>query len=218
MTIKVDKNTVIVFDLDDTLYNELDYLRSAYRLIAGKVDPEKPAELFLRMFAMYRNKENVFEFLEKEYGADIGELLHIYRTHSPDIELKPGVLNIIESIRQKGGKTAIITDGRSITQRNKVKALGLEALMDEFIISEETGTEKPHPQNFELVQNKLEGTVYYYIGDNLKKDFISPNSLGWKTIALIDRGLNIHSGNHLYLKEENKPQAYIFGFKELEIQ
>lgn len=35
--------------------------------------------------------------------------------------------------------------------------------------------------------------MFYYIGDNLRKDFVAPNKLGWQTICLLDNGENIHS-------------------------
>lgn len=34
---------------------------------------------------------------------------------------------------------------------------------------------------------------FIYVGDNVKKDFITPNALGWKTICIKDDGRNIHS-------------------------
>ena len=50
MTISINKNTVIAFDLDDTLYNEIEYLKSAYRLIAKNLDSDNSIELYAFMF------------------------------------------------------------------------------------------------------------------------------------------------------------------------
>ena len=34
----IDNNICVIFDLDDTLYKEIDYLKSAYREIASLVE------------------------------------------------------------------------------------------------------------------------------------------------------------------------------------
>ena len=38
MDIQINKNVVVVFDLDDTLYNELDYLKSAFIDLSKQLD------------------------------------------------------------------------------------------------------------------------------------------------------------------------------------
>ena len=83
MDIKVDKNTVIVFDLDDTLYNEMEYLRSAYAEIAKALQPDDWQSLFSRMYSLFRSKEDVFEFVASKYGVEKTTLLKQYRQASP---------------------------------------------------------------------------------------------------------------------------------------
>ena len=77
---------VVVFDLDDTLYKEIDYLRSAYWEIAlwiesffGKKD------IFLFMLECYNQGKDVFGSLNLCYGLDIpiDIYLYKYRTHIP---------------------------------------------------------------------------------------------------------------------------------------
>ena len=84
MDIKVDHNTVIVFDLDDTLYNELDYLKSAYKAIALFLDPSDWKLLYSKMFSLYRSKINVFEFVANAYNTEIQILIELYRDHLPE--------------------------------------------------------------------------------------------------------------------------------------
>ncbi|MBM1106755.1 HAD family hydrolase [Aurantibacter crassamenti] len=214
MDIKIDSKTVIVFDLDDTLYNEIDYLRSAYIEIAKKVDAQNWRELFVQMFSLYRNKENVFDFLTSSYPISKEDLILSYREHYPNINLFPGVLAFIEAIKAKDGKIAIITDGRELTQTSKIKALGLTSLIDAIVISEVIGSEKPADRNFTTIEKKFPGCQYYYIADNLKKDFISPKKLGWQTIGLIDKGLNIHNNASSFMNDIHKPANFIFDFNE----
>ncbi|WP_179354437.1 HAD family hydrolase [Winogradskyella vidalii] len=213
MDIKVNTETVIVFDLDDTLYNELDYLKSAYKSISKHLEPENWKPLYSKMFSLYRSKINVFEFLAESYKTDIKLLVDMYRHHQPDLQLFEGVLDVFEAIKSKNGKIAIITDGRSLTQRAKLKSLGILSYIDKVIISEEIGSEKPNIANFKAIENALSGSEYYYFADNLKKDFIAPNALGWKTVALIDNGKNIHFESHNFMTTQNSPEDYIINFK-----
>lgn len=218
MDILVDSNTAIVFDLDDTLYNELDYLKSAYKELAEKLEPDSSYRLFSDLFSRYRNQENVFEYVSEKYGMAITELLDFYRNHLPNITPFDGVFDLLTAIKSKKGKLGIITDGRSITQRNKIKALKIDSLIDFVVISGEIGTEKPSEENYRLIESELNCTVNYYIGDNIKKDFVTPNRLGWKTIGLIDNGRNIHSNAYQYLKEEHWPSDLIYSIQDLSIQ
>lgn len=217
MDIKVNAKTVVVFDLDDTLYNELDYLISAYKFIAKKIDPINFVELTSVMLSLYRDGQDVFVFLENKYEVSKSELLSFYRNHNPSISLFSGVLDLFKEIKNKSGSIALLTDGRSITQRNKIKSLGIENYFDFISISEEIGAVKPSLKGFKLIEEKLNKDSYYYIGDNIKKDFIGPNKLNWKTICLVDNGKNIHSYKLNELKENCKPENYIFSLKKLNV-
>ena len=218
MDLKVDHNTVIVFDLDDTLYNELDFLKSAYKEIALFLAPYDWKRLYSTMFSLYRSKINVFEYLANAYDIKIGLLVEMYRNHYPDIKLFNGVLEIFDAIKSKNGKIGIITDGRSNTQRAKLGSLGILNYIDKIIISEEFGSEKPNLANFKAIENSLPGNIYYYLADNLKKDFIAPNSLGWKSVGLMDNGMNIHFEGYKYVYTDNLPHDFIFDFEELAIK
>lgn len=217
MDIKVDNTTVIVFDLDDTLYNELDYLKSAYKSIARFLEPNNWKVLYSKMFSLYRKKLNVFEFVGNTYNIEIKLLIEMYRNHRPEIQLFDGVLDVLDAIKSQNGKIGIITDGRANTQRAKLESLGVLKYFDAIIISEEIGSEKPSLLNFKAIENLIPGTTYYYIADNLKKDFIAPNILGWKSVALIDNGKNIHGESHSYMHIETIPHEFIIDFKDLKI-
>jgi len=217
MDIRVDKRTAVVFDLDDTLYNEIDFLKSAYNTIAQDLDPREWKGLLAKMLSRYRNGVDVFAWLTEHYSVSKDELLIIYRSHLPNIMPFDGVMDAMLKIRDKGGSLGILTDGRSLTQRNKIDALGLTKIMDYIGISEELGTEKPSPENFRHVETHFKLDKYYYIGDNLKKDFVAPKAMGWKTIGIIDNGLNIHYDQYLYWNETHIPGEFISSFKELQI-
>ncbi|VAW10216.1 Putative FMN hydrolase; 5-Amino-6-(5'-phosphoribitylamino)uracil phosphatase [hydrothermal vent metagenome] len=217
MDIKADENTVIVFDLDDTLYNEVDYLRSVYMKFAKELEPDSWQQLFAHIFSLYRNKLDAFEYISTTYNLSKLDLISSYRTHIPHIKPFDGVLRTFDKIKGKNAKIAIITDGRKRTQMNKVDALGLTPYLDHIVISEEIGSEKPDKRNYRAIEERFNKTSYYYIADNVKKDFVTPNGMGWQTIALMDRGLNIHANAHLQKEQEYLPHNYISSFSEITI-
>lgn len=186
-------NKVVVFDLDDTLYPEIDFLKSAYREIALLAND---AGAYSYMMECYAKGQNVFRcFIDKYHiGMTVDDLLDIYRNHVPHIQLSEDTkqaLRILHRIAVLG----IITDGRIVTQTNKIKALGLDEFipMDNIVISEVFGYEKPLSEPYLFFETRFPGCRYTYIGDNISKDFVAPNHLGWNTICLLDKGYNIHS-------------------------
>lgn len=169
----------VIFDLDDTLYSEKEYVRSGYRKIAewiGKPDVED------QLWDVFMHGGKALDEVLEEY--DRVEALHIYRYQQPDIHLYSGVREMIERIKEHK-KVGIITDGRVEGQRAKLKALGLDTVYT--IITDELGGvefRKPCSVAFKKMQRVLNVPFekMVYIGDNTKKDFIAPEKLGMKCI------------------------------------
>ena len=211
-------NKVVVFDLDDTLYKEIDFLKSAYHAIATYVAGDVDSKVvFDKMMTWYIQNENVFQqvisnFSQKE---DVIHLLGIYRNHFPDISLSSDIEMVLENLYQVA-TLGIITDGRSVSQRNKIEALGLNRYFCNYniLISEETGYSKPSEQPFRFFMDKYPGSDYFYVGDNTEKDFIAPNRLGWSTICLKDNGKNIHK-QHFDQQTDKSPQQIVKSLSEI---
>lgn len=123
---------------------------------------------------------------------------------------------MLVKIKSKNSKIGIITNGRSITQRNKIGALGLGQLIDETIISEEFGFEKPNEAVYKYFLKKDYKWQFYYFGDNLKNDFITPKKLDWCCIGVIDEN-SIHKFNVSEFSREYLPHIFIKEFSEIEI-
>lgn len=218
---------VICFDLDDTLYKEIDYLKSAYREIAeyaaGHCEGCSDCvgilaiKAYNRMLDAYREGLNAFEELNKFLGLElpISDFLYIYRTHKPKIALTEDVEQTLDALKAEGVRIGLITDGRSVQQRNKIEALGLGKWIEEedIVISEEFGSEKPALANYEFFMKRYpECHDFTYVGDNLKKDFIAPNALGWQTICLKDDGRNIHRQRVDDIEKRMMPKRWIDSF------
>lgn len=207
-------DTVICFDLDDTLYKEIDFLKSAYKEIATVAGHPDAVQ---QMLDWYYAKENAFQKLIDTYGLSItvADCLNIYRNHYPDISLDDGVKGYLIDLKEAGAKLGLISDGRSLTQRNKIKALGLEALFDIEVISEEFGSEKPNKRNYQVVMDRFpERKRFLYVGDNPKKDFFAPNQLGWMTFCLKNDERNIHQ-QVFTIPKEYLPHYVIDSIKEI---
>lgn len=177
---------LIAFDLDDTLVPEMDFVRSAYREIA-----RRHGWHMLPAMMTARTPAEAFD----STGLPIGEALEIYRTHTPDIRLPWQSLYTLESLRLQGHTLALVTDGRSVTQRHKIEALGLSRWIrpDDIYISEEWGSGKADGSALADLMRRHPGeTQCVYVGDNPEKDIEAPRRLGWKTVILLDKGDNIH--------------------------
>jgi putative hydrolase of the HAD superfamily len=197
---------IVIFDLDDTLYKEIEFLKSAFSEISNLLATElniSSKRVFNKMMRFYYNKENVFDRTIRSFNSTYKTdfLLSAYRNHKPKIKLSNNVIQTLDSLIEKKIQLGLLTDGRSVQQRNKISALGLEKWFTEIIISEEFGSEKPNIGNYKHFENIFGNGQYFYVGDNVKKDFISPNALNWITICLKNNGLNIHNNQDLNINE-----------------
>jgi len=188
--------TVLVFDMDDTLYPEREFVRSALLALSSEVQVargvtefgEKAWELFEA-----GNRGNLFQLTFDALGADnissdyILSLVNLYREHQPKtLPWFPDALEFFESYHSLA-PFSIVTDGYLPTQRNKIKALGLDSWASPIICSEDLGREfwKPSPKPYLAVMERFpEGTQFIYIADNPVKDFISPIKMSWGTVRI----------------------------------
>ena len=184
---------VVIFDLDDTLYKEIDFLKSAYREIAKVIGHP---EAFDFMLDSYLYGDNAFKSVIDKYHLKftVDQLLDIYRNHKPNISLEQDTATTLEALKARGIKMCLLTDGRSITQRHKIEALGLYRWFtkEDILISEEFGHGKPSIECYQYFHGRYPDAQFTVIGDNPAKDFLTPNKLGWTTICLQDQGSNIH--------------------------
>ncbi len=215
------RRKVVCFDLDDTLYKEVDFLISAYRQIAELIEVRTTmTNVFPYMYNLWEQGRDVFGIIEQESNGEFSkaELLELYRGHKPNISLSEGAEQLLDALINRGCILGIITDGRSITQRNKIEALGLRKWFekDNIIISEEFGSGKTDDRNFCFFEDRYPGCRYYYVGDNPCKDFIMPNKLGWDTYCINDcTNENIHKADAECVEQGKRPSVYVDSLAEL---
>lgn len=210
---------VVVFDLEDTLYQEIDFLKSGYHAVADYLAKSFGIhDLFVEMMEAYQaGEKDVFKKVLDHHHLNIdkSELTDVYRYHIPLIHLDSKVRYVLEQLQGRY-HLAIITDGRPRTKRNIIDALGLSEFFEwpDIYISEEVGYLKTAPYAFEKIMERYPDCEYIYVGDNPAKDFIAPNKLGWLTVCLLDNGQNIHPQDFT-LSKEYLPQRKIKNIIEL---
>ena len=187
---------VVVFDLDDTLYLERDYVRSGFaaagRWAIRRHGIEGLAEAAWAEFVAGR-RGDIFDVALAALGvtpaADlVPGLVGAYRRHRPGIALAP---DAAAWLARPAARTALalVTDGPLASQSNKVAALGLAAYGFAPIVLTARigrGCGKPHPRAFEIVGSAfgLPPACFTYVADNAAKDFLTPRRMGWHTVQI----------------------------------
>jgi len=191
----------VVFDLDDTLYDEIDYCRSGFAAVAEFLSNLPKAASTQRIFDVLwkqfnaGNQKNTFNAALDELGISyddnlIEELIKIYRNHVPKITLPTDSRDVLEQLSNRY-TLALITDGFLPAQQLKVQALGIERYFKCIIYTDQLSPEqsgwKPSFAGFEKLLQSLNAKpeTAAYIADNEKKDFIAPNKMGFLTIQII---------------------------------
>jgi putative hydrolase of the HAD superfamily len=186
---------VVVFDLDDTLYPEREFVFSGFRAVAEWLNTGRNAGSFFEIARELFNsgaRGNIFDLTLEKVGIArepelIGRLLKVYREHRPVISLYSDAKQALNDLRCDF-KLGLITDGYLTTQQNKVKALGIEDFFSRIVYTDFYGREywKPHAKSYEEILQSFgcRGGDCVYIADNPRKDFITARKLGWKTIRV----------------------------------
>ena len=211
--------TTVIFDLDDTLYDEVEYCKSGFaavaEFLANQTEAPCAEHISTALWEQFNagNRKTTFNAALNELDIDfddnfIGKLINIYRNHNPKISLPQDSRDVLNELKTKY-TLALLTDGFLPAQELKVKSLGIEQYFRCIVYTEQLGRDcwKPSPAGFEkimqILQAKAENMVY--VADNEKKDFIAPNKLGFSTIQLI-RPARIHTHSGV---EPNAPAQHI---------
>jgi len=194
----------VVFDLDNTLYPEAEFVAGGFRAAAAflsdhcGVDATDAHERFVAALEV-GGRSGVFDRVVADLGLDVDPrlLVYLYRTHAPSVALFPDARAALARLRGRESLIAVLTDGMGSVQRRKIAALGLEPdgasdVVDFVVVTDEIGPEawKPCPLPFEIVLYLLDVPAgdCAYIGDDASKDFGAPNALGMVTV-MVDRPL-----------------------------
>lgn len=185
----------LIFDLDDTLYPERDYVLSGFRAVDRWLQERGLAQGFgalAETLFLEGRRGRIFDEVLDRLGVPdparwVPELVEVYRNHQPTLRLFDDAEWALQHFRA-GRKLGLITDGYLVTQQKKVAALGLASRMDHVICTDMLGRAdwKPSPRSFEMMMQQLGGEAaeYAYVGDNPAKDFLAPNRMGWASVRV----------------------------------
>jgi 2-haloacid dehalogenase len=162
-----DRPVACVFDAYGTLF---DYASAAARCNAALGDSGE------RLTLLWREKQIQYTWLRALQGrhADFWQvtgdaldfaleslglsdsnlrdrLMESYLT----LEAFPEVPEVLERLKKKGIKTAILSNGSQNMLRAAVTNAGLESLLDAVLSVEEVGVYKPHPKVYQLAVERL---------------------------------------------------------------
>ena len=187
---------LIVFDLDDTLYPERDYVQSGFEAVARAFDAElQPTfDLATQMKQAFESgdRSRVFDSILTDLHRPhdptlIQRMVEVYRNHQPRIRLFADADAALDRLASCF-KLALLSDGYLAAQRPKVDALGLAQRLDSIVLTDELGRDywKPDPRAFQRLAADLElsGPQCAYVADNSSKDFVAPNQLGWRSVMV----------------------------------
>lgn len=186
---------LFVFDLDDTLYPESSFVRSGFRSVSRKINTLYGIDGFYEIANnLYEEgiRGKIFNLALLELGLEedqdlIQQLVKVYRTHEPSLQLHEDAQWLIDNLY--GKPCGIITDGYLEVQQRKVRALNLEKCFNTIIYSDSFGKQnwKPSPVPYQEMMrlNALPGKSCIYVADNPTKDFVTAKRLGWLTIQIM---------------------------------
>ncbi|MCP4375498.1 MAG: HAD family hydrolase [bacterium] len=198
------ENPTIVFDLDDTLYAERDYVLSGYGAVSRHLsdNPSRSDEFCRWLWERFLagQADGALNALDEHFSlglenTQIIALVKVYRDHSPQITPRAGIPELLNKLH-RSSRLGIISDGFLPAQKLKLDALGIKGYFEAVIFTELLGREswKPSPAGFEALCKQLHchHENCTYVADNPSKDFVAPNALGWRTVQLLLDG-QVHS-------------------------
>ena len=188
---------IIVFDLDNTLYEEITYVKSGFKAVANylsmtyKVDASEKIYTELVQVLEEQGRGKVFDAVLRKYHLSnkkiIRKCLSVYRAHYPKISLSKVGRACLE--RFKKYPKYLVTDGNKVVQTKKIKALKIDKYFKNMMLTHNYGVQYSKPSNYcfyKILQwEKAKPKDLVYIGDNPKKDFVNLKKDGFKTVQVL---------------------------------
>ena len=192
---------IVIFDLDDTLYDERSFVESGLRAVSQLglesfgLDVDASFSFMMRV-SEADGRGRIFDDWLAEHGLRtkrrVAECIKSYRYHLPDIIMPKPHRDLLERLR-RSHPLYLVTDGHKIAQHRKVEALGIAPCFRRVFITHRFGIAqaKPSLYCFERIKQSegCDWSQMLYVGDNPAKDFVNLNKVGAVTIR-------VHTGVH----------------------
>ena len=195
----------ILFDVDDTLYDQTVPFKEAYAEYFGE-NPAVPAEVIypvtrkysdqvysqaltgqitMEEMYIYRVQKAFEEFDVRITDAEAFDFQKIYADCQRHIHMSEQMERILDYCGRKA-ELGIITNGPSAHQWNKVKSLQAERWVphENIFVSGNVGAEKPDRKIFEYAEHTmgLEDAEIWFVGDAYELDVKGALNAGWNAV------------------------------------
>jgi len=154
-------------------------------------DPERQRRERLNMLGAW---EHIVQFALERLGQSApGLAAAIARDYAgrrrETMRLFPDALDCLTELRQRGVRLALVTNGDTVQQRDKIERHGLARFFDTILIEGEFGVGKPHEAVYRQALRVLGAapTEAWMVGDHLEWDVGAPQRLGLSGVW-VDRG------------------------------
>lgn len=187
---------VLIFDLDDTLYDEMAYVRSGLRAVANYGernfgwDSNQSFRFMVRHLEQHGRGQIFDSWLAGNAALTkkrVTDCIRVYRHHNPKIKLTSEAEWLLKSY-ENNFRMYLVTDGHKVVQQKKIEALKIDRFFKRMFITHRYGIHhaKPSLYCFELIRHieKSDWKSMVYVGDNPAKDFVNLNSVGALTIRV----------------------------------
>ena len=185
------KVKAVIFDLDNTLVDFVEAKIKACEAVVKRLGCGNADELlryFLRWKHGFESHENIADYLRDKgiYSEELyRECCEIYdRVKLESITPYLGIKDVLENLRQRGVKLAVVTDAENGHAISRLKKAGLQRYFDVVISADMTGKRKPEPDSLLLALNKLgvKAEEAAIVGDSLRRDIEAGKRLGMLTV------------------------------------
>ncbi|MEP1097182.1 MAG: HAD family hydrolase [Cyclobacteriaceae bacterium] len=187
---------VIIFDLDNTLYDEITFVRSGFNAVAKLLAKEielSRKDILEEMLLLLnqRGRGKTFDEILIRYNIhskrNVRKCLSAYRLHFPEIKISTETKKLLQ-ILSENYPLYLVTDGNKIVQSRKVRALNIAHFFKKVFVTHRFGLKasKPSLICFEKIKEgeRVEWKDLVYIGDDLTKDFVGLNRVGGQTVRI----------------------------------
>lgn len=189
----------VLFDLDDTLYPQADFLSLAWDAVADAgaglgLDRERFRSALGEIAAHGSDRGRIIDraverVADGDPGAvDLSPLVAAFGATRPQrLTPYPGAVEAVARVRQLV-PVGLVSDGAPAGQRAKIDALGLQDSFDAVVLSDGFGREfrKPHPRPFLAAAAALdvEPADLMMIGDRPDKDVAGALAAGLQVMRV----------------------------------
>lgn len=203
---------IVLFDLDDTLHDDTYAYHNAAEEVAREVAAEHGIDALALKSAYIAQAEGFWHRLTAEDlkvklsslrasmwqsaldSVGIGEVPQLAQRSADRYNayrvkyftLFPGAVDLLRSLRERGMKLGIVTNGLSETHREKIALLQISEYFDAIFLSDEVGMVKPDPLLFAHACRTLGGAPAHaaMVGDRYDRDIRGAKTAGLFTVWL----------------------------------